>query len=60
MATGRLFFKKVPSLKLPATFPASILEETASNMSWNDQVSVILSKNLVSGEENLNLILLLL
>lgn len=36
---GRLFFKKVPSLKLSITFPTSIPEEKASIMSWNDQVS---------------------
>jgi len=37
--TGRLFFKKVPSLKLSVTFSASIPEEKTSIMSWNDQVS---------------------
>jgi len=33
MTTGRLFSKKIPSLKLPAAFPTSILEGTASIIS---------------------------
>ena len=52
VTTGRLSSKRVPSLKLPATFPASILEVTASTMSCNDQVFAEKSKDLVSRKEN--------
>ena len=56
MTTGKLSSKRLPSLKLPATFPALIPEEKASIMSWNDQVSAEKSraeegKNLVFGPE---------
>ena len=40
MTIGRLFSKKVSSLKFPATFLISILEEPASTMSWDDQAFV--------------------
>jgi len=33
VTTGRLFSKKVPSLKLSAAFPTSILKEKAYNIS---------------------------
>jgi len=36
---SRLSSKKVFSLKLPTALPVSILEETASTMSWDDHVS---------------------
>jgi len=52
VTTGRLSSKKVPSLKLPAAFPASILEVTASIMSYDDQVFAEESKDLVSRKEN--------
>ena len=49
MTTGRLFSKKVSSLKLPATFLISFLEELASTMSWDDQTSVKKTRYLISG-----------
>jgi len=36
ITADRLFSKKVSFLKLPATFPASILEEIVFTMSWDD------------------------
>ena len=36
ITTDKLSSKKVSSLKLPATFPTSVLEETVSTMSWNN------------------------
>jgi len=51
MTTGRLFSRKIPSLKLPATF-TSILEGTAYIISQDDQVSAKKNRNLVSGGEN--------
>ena len=36
VTTDRFSFKKVSFLKLSATFPASILEETAFNIGWNN------------------------
>jgi len=50
---GRLSSKNVPSLKLPATFSASVSEEKASTMSWNDQASAEKSRNLVSKAKNI-------
>ena len=44
----RLSSKKVPFLKFPIAFPASISEGKASTMSWDDQVSAEKGKNLVS------------
>ena len=38
VTTDRFSFKKVSFLKLSATFPASILEETAFNIGWNNQI----------------------
>ena len=52
VTTGRLFSKKVSSLKLSITFPASILKETASTPSWDNWVSAKKSRDLVSGAEN--------
>ena len=46
--TGKLSFKKLPPLKLPAAFP----EGKASNMSWDDQVAAEKGNNMVSGAEN--------
>jgi len=48
VATGRLSSKKVPFLKFPVAFPASISEGKASTMSWDDQVSAEEGRNLVS------------
>jgi len=45
---GRLFSKKVSSLKLSVIFPISILKEIVSTVSWNDQVSAKETRNLVS------------
>ena len=47
MTTGKLSFKRLPSLKLPVAFPALIPEGKASTMSWDDQMSAEESKNLV-------------
>lgn len=52
VTTDKLFFKKVSSLKLPTTFSASILKETVSTVSWNDQDFVEESRDLISGVEN--------
>ena len=46
--TGKLSFKKLPPLKLPAAFP----EGKASTMSWDDQVAAEEGSNIVSGAEN--------
>ena len=46
--TGKLSFKKLSPLKLPAAFP----EGKASTMSWNDQVAAEESSSLVSRAEN--------
>lgn len=53
MTIDKLFFKKVPFLKLSAAFPTSILGETASTMSWNNQMFVEESRDLVSGIANI-------
>ena len=45
--TDKLFFKKLPPLKLPAAFP----EGKASTMSWDDQVATEEGNNMVSGAE---------
>ena len=45
--TGKLSFKKLPSLKLPAALP----EGKASNMSWDDQVAAKEGRDLVFGLE---------
>ena len=50
--TGRLSSKKVLSLKLFAAFSTSIFKETASIMSWSNQVSTEESRDLISREEN--------
>ena len=47
VTTGKLSFKKLPSLKLPAAFP----EGKTSTMSWNDQVSAEEGRCLVFGLE---------
>ena len=47
--TGKLSFKKLPPLKLPAAFP----EGKASIMSWDDQVTAEENNNMVSGTENI-------
>ena len=52
MTIGRLFSKKIPSLKLLAAFFTSILEGTAYIISQDDQVSAKKNRNLVSGEKN--------
>jgi len=46
--TGKLFFKKLPPLKLPAVFPKG----KASTISWDDQVAAEEGNNMVSGAEN--------
>ena len=46
--TGKLSFKKLPPLKLPAAFP----EGKVSTMSWNNQVAAEEGNNMVSGAEN--------
>ena len=43
--TGKLSFKKLPPLKLPAAFP----EGKASTMSWDNQVATEEGSNMVSG-----------
>jgi len=54
ITVNRLSSKKIPSLKLPSTFPALILEEKVFTMSWNNQVSTKESRDLVSGAENIS------
>ena len=49
---GKLFSKKVPSLKLLTTFSASVLKEIASTISWDDQMSAKESRDLVFRAEN--------
>jgi len=39
VTTDRLFSKKVFFLKLPVTFHASVLEETASTLHWGNWMS---------------------
>ena len=51
VTTGKLSFKRLPSLKLPAAFPAPIPEGKASTMSWDDQVSAEEGRDLVFGPE---------
>ena len=51
VTTGKLSFKRLPSLKLPAAFPAPISEGKASTMSWDDQVSAEEGRDLVFGPE---------
>ena len=51
VTTGKLSFKKLPFLKLPATFPALIPEGKVSTMSWDDQVSAEEGRDLVFGLE---------
>ena len=46
--TGKLSFKKLPSLKLSAAFP----EGKASTMSWNNQIAAEEGNNMVSEAEN--------
>ena len=46
--TGKLFFKKLPPLKLSAAFP----EGKAFTMSWDNQVAAKKGNNMVSGAEN--------
>ena len=45
---GKLSFKKLPPLKLPAAFPS----EKASTMSWNNQVAAEEGNNMISRAEN--------
>ena len=47
MTTGKLSFKRLPSLKLPVAFPALIPEGKTSTMSWDDQVSAKEGRDLV-------------
>ena len=54
---GRLSFKKVSFLKLPAALPTSIPEGKASTMSWDDQISAEKSRDLVSGAVSMPLYL---
>ena len=51
VTTGKLSFKRLPSLKLPAAFSTLIPEGKASTMSWDDQVSAEEGKDLVFGPE---------
>ena len=51
MTIDKLSFKKLPSLKLSAAFPAPIPEGKASIMSWDNQVSTEEGRNLVFGLE---------
>ena len=51
VTTGKLSFKRLPSLKLPAAFPTLIPKEKASTMSWDDQISAEEGRNLVFGPE---------
>ena len=51
MTIGKLSSKRLPSLKLPAAFPALIPEGRASTMSWDDQVSAEEGRDLVFGPE---------
>ena len=51
ITTGKLSSKRLPSLKLPATFPTLIPEGKTSTMSWNDQVSAEEGRDLVFGLE---------
>ena len=46
---GKLSFKKLSPLKLPAAFP----EGKASTMSWDNQVAAKEGNNIVSGAENI-------
>ena len=41
----RLFSKKISFIKLPVAFSASIPEEKAYTMSWNDQIFAEESRN---------------
>lgn len=52
ITTGRLFSKKIPSLKLPITFYISIFEEITFTMSWDDQMFAEKSRDLISETEN--------
>ena len=45
---SKLSSKRLPPLKLPATFPNG----NASTISWDDQVAAEESSNMVSGAEN--------
>ena len=47
VTTGKLSFKRLPSLKLPVAFPALIPEGKTSTMSWDDQVSAKEDRDLV-------------
>ena len=47
VTTDKLSSKRLPFLKLPATFLALIPEGKASTMSWDDQVSAEEGRNLV-------------
>ena len=51
ITTGKLSSKRLPSLKLPATFPTLIPKGKTSTMSWNDQVSAEEGRDLVFGLE---------
>ena len=51
VTTGKLSFKRLLSLKLPAAFPAPSPEGKAPTMSWDDQVSAEEGRNLVFGPE---------
>ena len=47
VTTGKLSSKRLPSLKLPAAFPALTPEGKTSTMSWDDQVSAEEGKDFV-------------
>ena len=49
MTTGKLSFKRLSFLKLPAAFPALIPKGKTSTMSWDDQMSAKEGRDLVSG-----------
>ena len=51
VTTGKLSFKRLPSLKLPTALPALIPEGKAPTMSWDDQISAEESRDLVFGPE---------
>ena len=51
VTTGKLSFKRLPSLKILAAFPAPIPEGKAFTMSWDDQVSAEEGRDLVFGLE---------
>ena len=47
VTTGKLFFKRLPSLKLLAAFSTLIPKEKVSTMSWDDQIFAEEGRDLV-------------